>query len=66
MNPVQIITVKSDRQLSGVERQQIQTIFAESNCPNESLIASFVGCKGLKGNVVTIGEGQEYTYQIEI
>lgn len=66
MHTVSMITVKSDCQLSNVEQWQIQNIFATSQCPNESLIASFAGCKGLHDGVVTIGEGKEYTYQIEI
>ena len=66
MHTVSIITVKSDRMLSNVEQWQIQNIFASSQCPNETLIASFAGCKGLNDGVVTIGEGTEYTYRIEV
>lgn len=66
MHAVSVITVKSDRQLSNVEQWQIQSIFTSSKCPNETLIASFNGCKGVEDGVVTIGEGKEYTYKIEV
>ena len=63
---MRMIEVRSDRVLTDKELKKVQDIFLESQCPNESLINSIDGCKGLRDGVVTIGDGEGFTAQVEI
>ena len=63
---MRIIDVYSDRALTQLELQKIQSIFHESKCPNESLINSIEDCKGYDGERVLVGEGGQFTAHIEI
>ena len=63
---MRMIEVQSSREISPEELKKIQDIFLESQCPNESLINSIDGCKGFHNGVVTIGDGEGFTAQVEI
>ena len=63
---MRMIEVRSDRVLTDKELKKVQYIFLESQCPNESLINSIDGCKGIRDGVVTIGDGEGFTAQVEI
>ena len=65
---VRIITVKSDRAVHEAELHKIQKILAESECPNESFLASIDGYSSFDENagVVIIGAGEPFTAHVEI
>ena len=63
---MRMIEVRSDRVLTDKELKKVQDIFLESQCPNESLINSIAGCKWIRDGVVTIGDGEGFTAQVEI
>ena len=52
------IKVKTSRELSAVECQQIHDIMTTSQCPNETLIASIPDCTGYHDGYVVIGTGE--------
>lgn len=61
MNEVHVV---SDRQLYDRDIAQIASIMEISECPNESLINSFKGCKGINGTMITIGDAPDYQYTV--
>lgn len=63
---MRMIDVNSDRALTQLELQKIQSIFHESQCPNESLINSIEDCKGFDGEQVLVGCGGQFTAHIEV
>ena len=65
-NAMRMIDVNSDRALTQIELQKIQEIFQESKCPNESLINSIDGCKGVDGEQVLVGAGGKFAAHIEV
>lgn len=50
------IKVISEHEITEGLKTMIKVIMEQSQCPNESLINSIPGCKGIKDNIVTIGE----------
>ena len=44
--------VTQNQKLSDEDKQKIKDIFAQSNCPNESLIASLPGFVCMQGNTL--------------
>ena len=63
---MRMIDVNSDRALTQIELQKIQSIFQESKCPNESLINSIEDYKGFHGEQVLVGKGGQFTAHIEV
>ena len=64
-NNMKMIKVKSDRELTDIELNQIQGILNESQCENESFINTIKNYTSFDGSTVTIGSGGSYIYNIE-
>lgn len=57
----------SENKLDGTTLHKIRTIFAESQCPNESLINSIKCCKGIvEPGIIAIGTRANYVETINV
>lgn len=64
--PYNRVFVEGDRELTDLERKQIQDIMQHSQCPNESLINSIKDCRGLAADgTIYIGNGIDHREVIE-
>ena len=50
------VKIISEYEITEGLKTMVRVIMSQSQCPNESLINSIPGCKGIKDNIVTIGE----------
>ena len=63
--PYNRVFVEGDRELTDLERKQIQDIMQHSQCANESLINSIKDCRGLAADTIYIGNGIDHREVIE-
>ena len=59
------IKILSDVEITEGIKVMIRMIFQQSRCPNESLINSITGCKGIVNGCVVIGSKVEFVDEIE-
>ena len=59
------VTIVSDREIPEALKTMVKCIMRQSQCPNETLINSIVDCKGLKDNIITIGNLPSYIDRVE-
>ena len=54
------VYVDTDRELNELEIAEIRDIMLHASCPNESLLNSIEGCKGINPDtlVINIGDGE--------
>ena len=60
------IKIQSGEEISADTIQKVKDIFAESNCPNESLYHTFDDFTGFDGKVIQFGEGDNYVAYVEV
>ena len=60
------IKIQSGAEISADTIQKVKDIFAESNCPNESLYHTFDDFTGFDGKVIQFGEGDSYVAYVEV
>lgn len=59
------VKIVSEYEITEGVKTMVGAIMAQSQCPNESLINSIKGCKGLKDGIVVIGERGNFVDTIE-
>jgi len=60
------IKIQSGEEISDDTIQKVKGIFAESNCPNESLYHTFDDFTSFDGEVIQFGEGNKFVVNIEV
>ena len=60
------IKIQSGEKISDDTIQKVKDIFAESNCPNESLYHTFDDFISFDGEVIQFGEGDKYSCYVEV
>ena len=60
------IKIQSGEKISDYTIQKIKDIFAESNCPNESLYHTFDDFTSFDGKVIQFGEGDKFIAYVEV
>ena len=60
------IQIKSGKPISLATKEKICSIFAESQCPNESLMNSIPNFTNYGNGVVQLSEGDKYSCTIEV
>lgn len=60
------IKIQSGEKISDDTIQKIKDIFAESNCPNESLYHTFDDFTSFDGKVIQFGEGDKFIAYVEV
>jgi len=60
------IKIQSGEKISDDTIREVKDIFAESNCPNESLYHTFDDFTSFDGEVIQFGEGSKFVAYVEV
>ena len=61
----QKVMIVSEYEIENGLKVMVQCIMRQSQCPNESLVNSIKNCRGIKDDVIIIGDKANFTDIIE-